>query len=325
MNAPLTIITREGTTIVRTPEVPDQLFLKIPHAHTQTTIWEYGEMVEQYIVKKNAGFYAVSFTIKEITAFTVEASQPHAVLQYTLSGEATSYMKDGRFIMLLPGTYMPVKVPAGKHLLWLVPGRYDYLYFLLPEDHLHEMTGNHPSLAKISVQTIRPNNLNSSALRLRIPQESIHLINQLEELNPAESDLYLELQTITISLLKLLDAQLRNKNDLLQFYADLTDDIRNYILDNIEDYEKISIQSLKERFHISERTLERQFQKKFDQSLRNYIRNKRLERALLILSIENNSVSEVASRLGYYDVYSFSKIFTDQYGYSPKNINRILF
>lgn len=322
MNAPLIIHIRDSTTIVRTPEVPDQLFLKIPHAHLQLTTWGHGEMVEQYIVKKNTGFYSVSFFIKERTAITVEAPQPHAVLQYTLSGEATSYMIGGGFIMLLPGSYMPVKVPAGKHLLWLSPGQYNYLYFLLPEDHLNELTGNHPTLGKILTQTFPPSHYDTSAVRLRISKESLKIISQLEELNPAESDLYLELQTITISLLKILDSQLRNKKDVLKFNSDPIEEIKDYILDNIEDHEKITIQSLKDKFHISERTIERQFQKKYALPLRTYIRNKRLERAWLILSLEDSAVSEVANRLGYYDVYFFSKIFTEQFGYSPKNVNK---
>ena len=59
------------------------------------------------------------------------------------------------------------------------------------------------------------------------------------------------------------------------------------------------------------------FKKRTGTTLQKYIVNKKMERALVLLTERGQTVSQVAATLGYKSVQSFSKVFSNVYGKSP--------
>ncbi|MVZ64159.1 helix-turn-helix transcriptional regulator [Sphingobacterium humi] len=122
-----------------------------------------------------------------------------------------------------------------------------------------------------------------------------------------------------ISLTELPLALPYPKNDKLKL-------IVTYLEQNIA--ENISFKSLAEHFDISERTLARLFQKELNMSYIQYFTILRMLTSLKLLLDEKLSVNEVALRVGYNSLPTFSNTFNKVIGVRPseyvKNRNLLL-
>ena len=65
------------------------------------------------------------------------------------------------------------------------------------------------------------------------------------------------------------------------------------------------------------------FSKHTGMSPKSYLQKKKMDAAIEFLQDENSTVTEVALSLGYHDLYSFTKAFTNYYGKSPSNYIKI--
>ncbi|MBK7871219.1 MAG: helix-turn-helix transcriptional regulator [Saprospiraceae bacterium] len=90
---------------------------------------------------------------------------------------------------------------------------------------------------------------------------------------------------------------------------------RNYILNNLD--KQLLNKDIAKVAHISLYHFHRLFSDTFGITPAKYIRNKRMEEAKLLLVRHQKSVSEVASQVGYADVYTFSKTFKREVGLPP--------
>ena len=67
------------------------------------------------------------------------------------------------------------------------------------------------------------------------------------------------------------------------------------------------------------------FKKLLNTTTQQYLLNKRLDQATILLSESNLSIKEISHSLGYYDALLFSKMFKNKYGLSPTLFrNRII-
>ena len=97
-------------------------------------------------------------------------------------------------------------------------------------------------------------------------------------------------------------------------------DAINSIKTYIDEYftEEISLKLLSNKFHISISHFSVQFKKRFHISPNEYIINKRIERAKMLLQITPPlSIKQVSGMVGYMDPYYFSRIFKSINGLSP--------
>ena len=53
-----------------------------------------------------------------------------------------------------------------------------------------------------------------------------------------------------------------------------------------------------------------------------YIINKRLERAKLLITTSSLSLQEIADRVGVFDIYYFSKLFKSRFGIAPSQYRK---
>lgn len=81
---------------------------------------------------------------------------------------------------------------------------------------------------------------------------------------------------------------------------------------------RITLSELASDLGVTPQHLSAQFKQHFGIGPIGYVIRQRLEQARYLLLDQNLSVTEVAARVGYTDVFQFSRIFTKHYGVSPK-------
>lgn len=92
--------------------------------------------------------------------------------------------------------------------------------------------------------------------------------------------------------------------------------IINYLNENYEH--KISLEQIAHNMYLSPVYISKIFKEETGESPINYLIKIRLEKASEILANENgDSIKSIANRVGYDDVYHFSKLFKKYYGISP--------
>lgn len=104
----------------------------------------------------------------------------------------------------------------------------------------------------------------------------------------------------------------------------LIEQLRSAVDQNLQN-EQFGVEELAESVNMSRSNLHRKLQEASSQSVSQFIREYRLEKALEILKNEDVTVSEVSSRVGFGSSSYFSKTFTEVYGYPPIEAKKHLF
>jgi AraC-like DNA-binding protein len=130
---------------------------------------------------------------------------------------------------------------------------------------------------------------------------------------------YLEMlfSLILIQLIRTLKQQNIDYSTLPSKNEELCYQIMHYIDTNIFSF--TSFESLSEIFNYDYKYLTYIFTKTTKQTLSNYVRLKRLEKACELLKSSKYSLTEISEKLHYSSLYAFSKAFKKHYGLSPKN------
>jgi transcriptional regulator GlxA family with amidase domain len=97
-------------------------------------------------------------------------------------------------------------------------------------------------------------------------------------------------------------------------------DIQNFIEENVG--EKVSVESLADKFAINKRNLERRFKKATGNTPVEYIQRVKIESAKKNLETGRKNVNDVMYDVGYGDVKAFRKIFKKITGLSPIEYKR---
>jgi len=102
--------------------------------------------------------------------------------------------------------------------------------------------------------------------------------------------------------------------------------IKNYIDNNYLSL--ISLDSITKQFQINKYTLIRKFKTSYKQNIMSYYRDKRIEYIKKALTTTSLSITVLADKLNFNDIYSFSRFFKKHTGYSPteyRNSNKYKF
>lgn len=106
---------------------------------------------------------------------------------------------------------------------------------------------------------------------------------------------------------------------------DLTDSFQNFkrfgpVFEYIDHHfsEKIRILELAKILHISESYFAKQFSKTFNKTPLQYINQRRIEEAKILLTTTNYTLSRIASSVGFRDASHLTKIFKEHFDKSPK-------
>ena len=97
-------------------------------------------------------------------------------------------------------------------------------------------------------------------------------------------------------------------------------ELQRYIDNHLE--ETLTLKVLAEHVGLSVSHLSSEFKKQFECSPIEYVLRCRLERARYLLSDHNNRISDIAARVGFHDVFHFSKMFKKRFGLSPRHLRK---
>ncbi|HBF86143.1 MAG TPA: hypothetical protein DDW54_00530 [Clostridiales bacterium] len=106
----------------------------------------------------------------------------------------------------------------------------------------------------------------------------------------------------------------KSRSDLLCYR------LMNYIDTHV--YSMKSLEELSEFTNYNYSYLSTLFKRTTKKTLADYYRDKKLETAKLLISEKRLKIGEIAEKLNYSTVYSFSKAFKEKYGFSPKNFGK---
>lgn len=104
-------------------------------------------------------------------------------------------------------------------------------------------------------------------------------------------------------------AEFKDKNERL------VEKIKTFVRDNI--YESPSVASIAMEFSLSERQIRRIFEKHTSKTLSEFLKEEIFLVAQKLMVEEKMSLQEIATTLGYADVFTFSKAFKRHVGISP--------
>ena len=145
-------------------------------------------------------------------------------------------------------------------------------------------------------------------------QESCSLLLNLHMTNGGHADE--RLQTICLGMIQIVQMLFENKALVIRTKSDYSmNDMLVYITEHCE--EKITLQSLSERFSISASHLSRMFNQAFHCSPINYLINARMARATEYLGRTDKSIAEIAELVGYDNHFYFTNLFIKRIGCSP--------
>ncbi|MCD8052882.1 MAG: AraC family transcriptional regulator [Lachnospiraceae bacterium] len=123
-------------------------------------------------------------------------------------------------------------------------------------------------------------------------------------------------QTICLSMLQIVQMLLENRALAIRTRNDSSmNDVLHYITEHCE--EKISLQSLGEKFSISPSHLSRLFSHAFHCSPINYLINARMAKATEYLGKTDKPIAEIAELVGYDNPFYFASLFSKRIGCSP--------
>jgi AraC-like DNA-binding protein len=99
----------------------------------------------------------------------------------------------------------------------------------------------------------------------------------------------------------------------------LSDKIKTYI--HKHAHEPIRVEEIAEIFHYSPHTLGNVFSTVNGMTIKEYVLQHKMEKAVILLSQRKQSISEIARLLGYESPNYFSKCFKNYYGFSPTKLH----
>ena len=171
----------------------------------------------------------------------------------------------------------------------------------LEDGHAYSCRGNYASVSRVE------NLITNAPVRVK------SIFERADRLKPGESFYdQLLLDQLTRELLICLNAA----NP--QIKSARLSEILKYIEQGYK--EKLTLSTLSKEFSLSESYISRLFKNELDCKPSEYINNVRISAAETLLRATDMSVSEIAERVGYSDVYYFSKTFKRLVGCSPSKM-----
>ncbi|MEC3908509.1 AraC family transcriptional regulator [Tamlana sp. 2201CG12-4] len=126
----------------------------------------------------------------------------------------------------------------------------------------------------------------------------------------------------TQGVLKALLSRFFDGSDIFHNKTPITN--LNQVLQHISENlnQNITVKSLAEFCHLSTDHFSRRFKKIFGLRPSKYIQNKRIERAILLISTTNYSLTRISTIIGFENYNHFSRIFKQTAGITPSNFKK---
>ncbi|MBQ9766975.1 MAG: AraC family transcriptional regulator [Lachnospiraceae bacterium] len=217
------------------------------------------------------------------------------------------HLERGDLLIIRPGEYhRPIMLDDG-----------DYERITL---NLHETLLQRLSSEKSNLSAVFRNHPQNKACFVQLHEEQLEqllsLTSQIETL--LHSDAFgadILIQSHLLQILVLVNTAFQTaENTTPNIMPKLIRDLLRYIDTNLS--EKITLESLEQKFFLNGTYLSRQFKKHTGLTLRNYLLERRISHAKTLLATDL-SITEVCQQSGFSDYANFIRSFTKATGMSP--------
>ena len=106
------------------------------------------------------------------------------------------------------------------------------------------------------------------------------------------------------------------KQDTQEFYQETANRVMDFVHTHL--HEPLLTEQIAEELNLSQRQLSRIVYSVFGEPLSTYILRERLEKAVLYMQIQAQTLTELSEKVGYDNPQSFSKAFKKHFGIAPK-------
>ncbi|MFD2962489.1 MULTISPECIES: helix-turn-helix domain-containing protein [Olivibacter] len=203
-----------------------------------------------------------------------------------------------------------------------VPGIHRYIYFSVSKACLHRNENHGPNLFKQLLEKQEQTFMSHHTLpAFTLDKKFDNALKALMQLaKPAINDLLFESQlALSIGkIIQLTKANLSSSSGEDRSSYQLALELRQYLEENISKGRTTSVNELSYYFETSRQRLNRIHQNHFGSDLRSYITQLRMEKAKSLLE-DGLKPSDVWIKVGYQDIFSFSKAFKKYYNVAPSN------
>jgi len=251
-------------------------------------------------------------------------------LLYMAHGSLNVTIEDRNFI-LRPGDLLIIK-PGIQHSFYSITDgvvhmphlHLDLIYY----DDFDKVYTSFKPLELFTEQDnllIRPDLLSDGIFKLpehislNNPEEIYKIIMDIIKIHTQEGILYrIKEKELCSKLFYMIFHEMFMKSDpSLEKFHNNIQKVHDLIEENLE--KDLSLQQLAKYACLSEFHLERVFKKLYGQPVKQYQLKRRMEKAKLLLQYSQCSISEIATKVGYSSVHSFSKAFRKTFGLSPRD------
>lgn len=286
------------------------------------------DILHQVVSSPNCHLDLYSYEIKK-RALVLHSlvSSPVVTFCYGLKGQVSSIYqsrankdepKD-----LLANQYSGLYLPKGTYLLTFEKGSHVFFCITLRQNYLKWISNQYPSLSPLIKALITQSTAQVNLPPCRIDFSIKRIIKRLQSCTKKGNALTSVLHNVILKLLAIYHEQLQSGNFLAyKTGRETAYEVKDYIEANYTD-PSCQVNLLTEKFHITRRTISREFKAAFGTNAHDLIMQLRMKLALQLLSSENMLVKDAAAATGYLNTSSFSRAFTKYYKYPPSDVRKV--
>jgi AraC-like DNA-binding protein len=256
------------------------------------------------------------------------ADNPFIKNEKVSTGHSHNYFQ---YVYILEDTFACLKIEDEKFNL-----KKDNIYLIKPHSiHSFELSQNTISMLECKFFTTNKeflDILNFLPNELSCPNDKIlnilkEIINELNDRNFKDSYIYLKLYEMILLLnrIKLKEHNILNngmpKSGFEEFKKNKFDNLIEFIKNNYYDSE-LTIEDFASIVHLEKTYFSKAFKKVYNTSPMQYLNLLRLQYALNLLEYTNESINEIANKVGFKSFNAFISAFKKTYKISPKDYRK---
>lgn len=292
----------------------------ISFAECNRTKCDLGDFVIQFVNGDDYWIEFWAFEVKQEGYLDIAVSQPSICITLFLKGNLVGHLSGHGKVNTLANTYNIFYLPGGHHKVNLSIENYTLLYIILPKNYLKSMAVEHPRMREMVTRLSKGVEDGTLLSSFPLPQSVWRILKRMERINKKGAALDLSLRQYILEILALYNEQFKLNTPATSVYLTASEKalaVREYILANLGDVKLGGVSELSSLFHISPKTLSKQFKLFTRKTVPQFINEERLEWAKRLLNDEKLPVFEVTQVVGFSDTSNFIRRFKKKYGISP--------
>lgn len=304
---------------------PPEFKYSISFAECNRTRCDLGDFIIQSIAGDDYWIELWTFAVKEEGHLDIVVNEPSICIALFLKGNLVGHLLGHGKVNTLANTYNIFYLPTGTHKVSLRSEDYTLLYIILPKNFLKGMAVEHSQMQEIVTRLSKRVEIGTLLTSFPLPHSVWRILKRMERLHKKGAALDFALRQYILEILALYNEQYKLGSPASRVYLSAREKsfaVREYILSNLGDTKLGGLNQLASDFHISPKTLTKQFKSLTGKTVPQFINDERLEWARRLLNDKKLPVFEVTQLVGFSDTANFIRRFKKKFGISPGGHHR---